>query len=63
VLDQPSAGQPGTVIAAHGEELQISTGAGVLRLVEVQPEARRPMSVRDFLAGHRMAPGDRLSGR
>jgi hypothetical protein len=30
--------------------------------VEVQPEGRRPMPVRDFLAGHPIRPGAVLSG-
>lgn len=64
VIDRRATEPPGTVIAAHGDSLHISTGGGgVLGLLDVQPEARRPMAVRDFLAGHRMATGDRLSGR
>jgi methionyl-tRNA formyltransferase len=52
---------PGTIAEAAGDDLVIVTGAGRLRLTEVQAEGRRPMSIREFLAGHRLAPGDRFS--
>jgi methionyl-tRNA formyltransferase len=54
-------GVPGTIVEAAGDRLLVATGAGVLRLLTVQAEGKRPMSAREFLAGHRIAPGDRLS--
>ena len=33
------------------------------RIVEIQAEGKRPMSAREFLAGHRLAAGDRLHVR
>lgn len=39
---------------------RVATGTGWLRLVEVQPEAKRPMSAGDWLRGARPAPGERL---
>lgn len=59
----PAAGAPGTVMEAQGDAFRIATGAGALDLTEVQPEGRRPMTARDFLAGHRIARGDRLTAR
>ncbi len=50
---------PGTVTHA-GDTLGVETGEGVLELAEVQPEGRRRMSAREFLAGHRLRPGDRF---
>lgn len=56
-----SEGQPGEVISAHGDDLVVKTGQETaLRLLEVQPEAKRRMSVRDFLNGMHMKTGDRL---
>lgn len=52
---------PGTVIRAAGDDLILSTGSGALRILQLQPEGRRPMSAREFLAGRRLAPGARLS--
>ena len=49
---------PGTAFHVTRESLFVSTGDGkAIALEELQPEGRRPMSVRDFLAGHRVADG------
>jgi len=49
------------VIIAHGDDLLVKCGGGsVLRLLEVQPEAKRRMSVRDFLNGTHLKSGDRF---
>jgi methionyl-tRNA formyltransferase len=53
--------EPGTIVAAGPEGLSVMCGDGnVLRILEVQPEGRRVMSARDFLAGHKIAAGARL---
>jgi methionyl-tRNA formyltransferase len=44
--------EPGTVVEATGDRLRVATGAGVLDLLEVQAEGKRPMPAREFLAGH-----------
>ena len=51
----------GTIVAARGDALDVATGQGVLRIVELQVEGRKPMRARDFLAGHPLAAGRRLS--
>ncbi|HEV3142215.1 MAG TPA: methionyl-tRNA formyltransferase [Vicinamibacterales bacterium] len=56
-----ATGPPGAILDASGDRLIVATGAGALRLTEIQSEGKRPMAVRDFLAGHRLAVGDRLS--
>jgi methionyl-tRNA formyltransferase len=51
----------GEVIAAHGDDLIVKCGAETgLRIIEVQPEAKRRMSVRDFLIGRHLKIGDRF---
>jgi methionyl-tRNA formyltransferase len=55
------AAAPGTLLEASGDRLIVATGAGALRVVELQPEGRRALPVRDFLAGHRLAAGDRFA--
>lgn len=51
----------GEVIAAHGDDLVVKCGdETALRIIEVQPEARRRMSVRDFLNGTHLKIGDRF---
>jgi len=59
--DRPCGAAPGTIIAAHGDELRVAAGAGIVDLLEVQAEGKRPMSARDFLAGHPLMVGDRFS--
>ncbi len=39
---------------------RVATGTGWLHLVEVQPEAKRPMSAADWLRGARPVPGERV---
>ena len=59
-LAQPAA-VDGQVLAAQGDDLVIGCGDGTaLRLIEVQPEAKRRMSARDFLNGAHVRVGDRL---
>ncbi|MDE3157041.1 MAG: methionyl-tRNA formyltransferase [Acidobacteriota bacterium] len=48
---------PGTIVEAAGDRLCVATGRGVLQVLEIQPEGRRPMRAREFLAGHALAPG------
>ena len=44
-----------------GDRLVVATGAGRLRLTEIQAEGKRPMSAREFLAGHRLTAGERFT--
>jgi methionyl-tRNA formyltransferase len=51
---------PGVIAEAAGDRLAIATGSGVVEIVEIQPEGRRSMGVREFLAGHPLAAGERF---
>jgi methionyl-tRNA formyltransferase len=61
-IESPAAeAAHGEVIAAHGDELLVSCGEQTaLRLLEVQPEARKRMTVRDFINGLHVKVGDRF---
>jgi methionyl-tRNA formyltransferase len=49
---------PGTIVSASGDGLRVATGhGGEIAVLQVQPEGRRAMPVRDFLGGHALAPG------
>jgi len=53
---------PGTIVGVTRDQIEVATGEGRLALLEVQPEGRRGMRVRDFLAGRPLSAGTRLSG-
>jgi methionyl-tRNA formyltransferase len=56
---QESKGPPGAVLTAETDDLLVKcSGNTVLRLLEVQPEAKRRMDVRDFLNGTHLRAGD-----
>jgi methionyl-tRNA formyltransferase len=48
---------PGAVLAASRDALSVQTGRGIIDILRVQPEGRRPMAVREYLAGHPVDAG------
>jgi methionyl-tRNA formyltransferase len=52
---------PGTIVRAEPERFEVVAGDGrVLRVLVIQPEGRRVMSAREFLAGRHLGPGTRV---
>jgi methionyl-tRNA formyltransferase len=51
---------PGTVVRASGDVLEIATGDGGLRLLNVQLEGKRRLGAREFLAGKPLHEGQVL---
>ena len=58
--EETPAAEPGRVVKAEGEELLVRTGDGLLRLLEVQLEGKKRLSVKDFLLGRPVQAGDRF---
>lgn len=53
--------QPGEVVVAYRDELVVQCGSQTaLRVLEVQPEARKRLAARDFINGMRVKIGDRF---
>ncbi|NMC62485.1 MAG: methionyl-tRNA formyltransferase [SAR324 cluster bacterium] len=51
-VDSPeNVNKAGTVVFFDKNALHISCGHGILSVLEVQPEGKRPMSVKDFISG------------
>lgn len=51
---------PGTVIKGFPDELWISTGKGVLSIMEIQGESGKRLLIKDFLLGYKLPPGTHL---
>lgn len=52
----------GTIVEARGDRLSVAAGDGeILHILNIQPEGRRVMTAREFLAGHRPPAGTRLA--
>jgi methionyl-tRNA formyltransferase len=53
-----AAAAGGTIVQASGERLTVAAGDGeVLRILEIQPEGKRVMTAREFLAGRTVPAG------
>ena len=58
----PAADAPGTVVDVTRDVIHVATGnAGRLAIDELQPEGKRAMSVRDYLAGRPIPVGARFT--
>jgi methionyl-tRNA formyltransferase len=55
-----AVGSPAALAPGELAGVAVGTGAGVLELVEVQPEGRAPMTAKAWAHGARPAPGERL---
>lgn len=49
---------PGSVVDISENNLAVATGTGVLELIEVQPESRNRMAIKDFQKGYGLKKGD-----
>ncbi|MBO8162330.1 MAG: methionyl-tRNA formyltransferase [Brevibacillus sp.] len=59
------AGEPGTIVRREPDGVVVACGEGSVKLVEIQPEGKKRMSMRDFLAGAgaSLKPGAKLGDR
>lgn len=53
----PARDDPGTVLAAGPEGIDVAAAKGSLRLLELTPAGKRKMSAADFVNGYRIKPG------
>jgi methionyl-tRNA formyltransferase len=61
VSDERTGHRPGTIVHAGGETLAVAAGDGKLVVIEaLQPEGRKAMRVREFLAGRALGEGARF---
>jgi methionyl-tRNA formyltransferase len=51
-LDARTAARPGTIVRTGADGIDVATGAGILRLTQVQPPSGRVMAASAYLAAH-----------
>ncbi len=54
------SGAPGVILRADKSGIVVGCGHHSLRILELQPESGRRMTVEEFLPGHHLKPGDQL---
>ena len=60
----PTDAPPGTIVTASRDDLHVATGhEGRIAIDRVQLEGGKPLDVREFLAGHRIATGARMGNQ
>lgn len=52
--------EPGTVVLVKKDAFYVQTGDEYLKILEVQPEGKKRMAVRDFLLGYQIKAGEKL---
>ncbi len=63
-IDGATTAAPGTVLSASKAGIDIATANGALRITQLQPQGKKPMSAQDFLNGRAdwVTPGSVLGG-
>lgn len=61
-IESTNTGEPGLILAADNNGIEVAAGVGSVRLLDVQPESRRKMSAADFSRGG-VKVGDRFDTR
>jgi methionyl-tRNA formyltransferase len=56
------SGEPGKLIVPAAGRLAVGTGDGLLEILSLQPEGKRPMAAPEFLRGHRELVGKSFKG-
>lgn len=51
---------PGTILAVSKDGISVSTGKGLVRIVEIQFDSSRKMTVEGYICGHRIDEGEVL---
>jgi len=60
---RPGSGEPGKLYNQDKNILSAGTGSGLLDIVTIQPEGKKPMTAAEFLRGHRDIAGKKFGSR
>lgn len=63
VIERVTQAEPGTILDATKQGIQVATGNGILNLLSLQPAGKKAMSTQDLLNSRRewFIPGNRLA--
>lgn len=56
-------GEPGMLSEIGKDDLAVGTGSGLLRVLSIQPEGKKPMTAAEFLRGHKGMVGKKFEKR
>ena len=56
-------GEPGLLYESDKNTLTAGTGSGLLRILSIQPEGKRPMTAGEYMRGHRGIVGKKFDVR
>jgi methionyl-tRNA formyltransferase len=59
-LEEENQDTPGRILSAQSGGIQVACGSGRLYVLAVKPEGKREMEISEFLAGHKVEPGEIL---
>jgi methionyl-tRNA formyltransferase len=60
---EPGTAEPGLLSVQDKDVLLVGSGRGLLRILKLQPEGKKPMSAGEFLRGHRNLQGRKFEAR
>ena len=58
VVSESGSGVPSSILLAESDKLHVQTAQGALALLELQPESKNKINVRDFLKSNPLRKGD-----
>lgn len=60
LAESPGVAPPGTPLIIEKDRLVVQAGEGVVEVLRIQPEGKRPMTIAEFLRGRVVTPNDRF---
>ena len=60
IRDRIHTAPSGTILRVEPDALVVAASSGVIHLLDLQPEGRPVMTIRDYLNGRPVEPGDRF---
>ncbi len=61
IITGEASDSPGSIIRTSDRGIEVGTRDGRITITELQPEGKKRMSAKSFLAGHKLVSGDRFS--